>query len=126
MGLGTGLLAGKNILVTGVITEASMAFHTARLAQEQGATVVLTGFGRMSLVQRIALRLPQPAPVIELDVTDQSHLDSLAGRVGEHVGTARRGPARDRASRPPPRSAGCSCRRLGRTSRPRCTPPRIR
>jgi enoyl-[acyl-carrier protein] reductase I len=85
MGLGTGLLAGKNILVTGVITEASMAFHTARLAQEQGATVVLTGFGRMSLVQRIAQRLPQPAPVIELDITDQAHVSSLAARVGEHV-----------------------------------------
>jgi enoyl-[acyl-carrier protein] reductase I len=87
MALGTGLLAGKNIVVTGVITEASMAFHTARLAQEQGATVVLTGFGRMSLVQRIAQRLPEPAPVIELDVTDQGHLDSLAARVGEHVET---------------------------------------
>jgi enoyl-[acyl-carrier protein] reductase I len=85
MALGTGLLAGKNIVITGVITEASMAFHTARLAQEQGATVVLTGFGRMSLVQRIAQRLPQPAPVIELDVTDQGHLDSLASRVGEHL-----------------------------------------
>ncbi|GAA2002302.1 enoyl-ACP reductase FabI [Nakamurella flavida] len=83
--LGTGLLAGKNLLITGVITEASMAFHTARLAQEQGATVVLTGFGRLSLVERIAKRLPQPAPVVELDVTDQAQLSSLAARVGEHV-----------------------------------------
>jgi enoyl ACP reductase len=83
--LGTGLLSGKNLLITGVITEASMAFHTARLAQEQGATVVLTGFGRMSLVERIAKRLPQAAPVVELDVTDRSQLDSLADRVGEFV-----------------------------------------
>ena len=83
--LGTGLLAGKNLLITGVITEASMAFHTARLAQEQGATVVLTGFGRLSLVERIAKRLPEPAPVVELDVTDKSQLDSLADRVGEFV-----------------------------------------
>ena len=83
--LGTGLLAGKNLLITGVITEASMAFHTARLAQEQGANVVLTGYGRLSLVERIAKRLPAPAPVVELDVTDKSQLDSLADRVGEHV-----------------------------------------
>ena len=83
--LGTGLLSGKNLLITGVITEASMAFHTARLAQEQGATVILTGFGRLSLVERIAKRLPSAAPVVELDVTDKSQLDSLADRVGEFV-----------------------------------------
>ena len=59
----TGLLEGKNVLITGVITEASMAFHTARIAIEQGATVVLTGFGRVSLVERIAKRLPgDPCP----------------------------------------------------------------
>ena len=83
--LGSGVLAGKNLLITGVITEASMAFHTARLAQQQGATVVLTGYGRLSLVERIAQRLPQPAPVVELDVTDQSQLNSLADRVSAHV-----------------------------------------
>jgi enoyl-[acyl-carrier protein] reductase I len=83
--LGTGLLAGKKLLITGVITEASMAFHTARLAQQQGAEVVLTGYGRMSLVERIAQRLPQPAPVIELDVTDTYQLDSLADRVRPHA-----------------------------------------
>ncbi len=83
--LGSGLLAGKNLLVTGVITEASMAFHTARLAQQQGARVVLTGYGRMSLVERIARRLPEAAPVVELDVTDAAQLASLAGRVAEHA-----------------------------------------
>ena len=83
--LGSDLLAGKNLLITGIITEASMAFHTARLAQQQGATVVLTGYGRLSLVERIAKRLPAPAPVVELDVTDKAQLDSLADRVGEHV-----------------------------------------
>lgn len=83
--LGTGLLAGKNLLITGVITEASMAFHTARLAQQLGATVVLTGYGRLSLVERIAQRLPEPAPVVELDVTDSDQLASLADRVGAHV-----------------------------------------
>src|SRR5919112_963986 len=81
----SGLLAGKRLLVTGVITDQSIAFAVAKLAQENGATVVLTGFGRMSLVERIAKRLPSPPPVIELDVTNQEHLDSLASRVGEHV-----------------------------------------
>jgi meromycolic acid enoyl-[acyl-carrier protein] reductase len=81
-----GLLDGKRVLITGVITDASLAFHVARVAQEQGAQVVLTGFGRLRLVERIALRLPQPAPVVELDVSDQGQLDSLAERVTEHLG----------------------------------------
>ena len=81
----TGLLAGKRVLITGIITDASIGYHVARTAQEQGAKVVLTGYGRMSLVQRIAQRLPEPAPIVELDVTSAEHLDSLAERVGEHV-----------------------------------------
>ena len=80
-----GILAGKRILVTGVITDASIAFHVARVAQQEGATVVLTGFGRLSLVERIAKRLPSPAPVLELDVTSDEHLGSLAERVSGHV-----------------------------------------
>ena len=80
-----GLLDGKRLLVTGVITDQSIAFAVARLAQEQGAQVVLTGFGRMSLVERVAKRLPQPAPVIELDVASDEDLASLADRVREHV-----------------------------------------
>ena len=80
-----GILDGKQILVTGVLTDSSIAFHVARIAQLEGATVVLTGFGRLSLVERIAKRLPQPAPVLELDVTNSEHLASLAKRVGEHV-----------------------------------------
>ncbi|MFE0462374.1 enoyl-ACP reductase FabI [Kitasatospora sp. NPDC058965] len=80
-----GILSGKRILVTGVLTSDSIAFHVARLAQQEGAEVVLTGFGRLSLVERIAKRLPGPAPVLELDVTDQEQLDSLADRVREHV-----------------------------------------
>ncbi|GAA3570137.1 enoyl-ACP reductase FabI [Amycolatopsis ultiminotia] len=80
-----GLLEGKRLLITGVITDASLAFHAARIAQQEGAQVVLTGFGRLSLVERIAKRLPEPAPVLELDATNQEHLDSLADRVREHV-----------------------------------------
>ena len=81
-----GILDGKRLLVTGVLTESSIAFSVAKLAQEQGATVVLTGYGRLSLVERIARRLPEPPPVIELDVQNQEHLDTLADRVGEHLG----------------------------------------
>ncbi|PZS13208.1 MAG: enoyl-[acyl-carrier-protein] reductase FabI [Pseudonocardiales bacterium] len=80
-----GLLDGKRLLITGVITDASLAFGVARVAQEQGAQVVLTGFGRMSLVERVARKLPEPPPVIELDVTNDEHLGSLADRVREHV-----------------------------------------
>ncbi len=80
-----GILEGKRILVTGVLTDASIAFHVARVAQQEGATLVLTGYGRLSLVERIAKRLPSPPPVLELDVTSEDHLASLAGRVSEHL-----------------------------------------
>lgn len=82
----SGLLEGKRVLVTGVLTEASIAFSVARIAQEQGASVVLTGFGRgLSLTRRIARRLPIEAPVVELDVTDEEHLAGLADKVLKHV-----------------------------------------
>jgi enoyl ACP reductase len=81
-----GLLEGKRLLVTGVLTDASMAFHVARLAQQEGATVVLSSFGRqMRITEVIARRLPQPAPVVQLDVQDEEDLAALAGRVGEHL-----------------------------------------
>ena len=80
-----GILAGKRILVTGVLTDSSIAFHVAKVAQQEGATVVLTGYGRLSLVERIAKRLPDPPPVLELDVTDSGHLGSLAERLSGHV-----------------------------------------
>jgi meromycolic acid enoyl-[acyl-carrier-protein] reductase len=81
----SGLLDGKRLLITGVITDASIAFHAAKVAQDEGAEVVLTGFGRLSLVERIASRLPKPAPVIELDVTNAEHLEALPERVREHA-----------------------------------------
>lgn len=81
-----GILQGKRILVTGVLTDASIAFHVARLAQEEGATVILSSYGRVHrLTERIAGRLPQPAPVIQLDVTNDEDLAALADRVREHV-----------------------------------------
>ncbi len=80
-----GILAGKRILVTGVLTDSSIAFHVARVAQQEGATIVLTGYGGLSLVERIAKRLPDPPPVLELDVTDPVQLDSLARRTSGYV-----------------------------------------
>ena len=80
------LLEGKKLLITGVLMDSSIAFHVAKIAQEQGAEVVLTSFGRtMKITQTIAKRLPSTPPVVELDVTDSEHLDSLADRLGEHV-----------------------------------------
>ncbi|GAA1790891.1 enoyl-ACP reductase FabI [Luedemannella flava] len=81
----SGLLAGKRLLITGIITDQSIAFSAAKIAQDEGAEVVLTGFGRLSLVERIAKRLPKEAPVIELDVSNKEHLDGLADKVREHV-----------------------------------------
>jgi enoyl ACP reductase len=80
-----GILDGKRILVAGVLTDASISFHVARIAQQEGATVVLTAFPRLSLVERIAKRLPKPPPVLELDVTSEEQLASLADRVSQHV-----------------------------------------
>ena len=83
---GKRLLHGKKLLITGVLTDSSIAFHVAKLAQEEGAEVVLTSFGRaMRITQAIAKRLPSTPHVIELDVTVKQHLDTLADRLGEHV-----------------------------------------
>jgi meromycolic acid enoyl-[acyl-carrier-protein] reductase len=83
----SGLLDGKRLLVTGVLTDASIAFHVARLAQDQGATVVLSSFGRaFRLTQRISGRLPQPAPVVQLDVTNEEDLAALPDRVRAELG----------------------------------------
>ncbi|MGH3544503.1 MAG: enoyl-ACP reductase FabI [Mycobacteriales bacterium] len=80
-----GILAGKRLLITGVITESSIGFAVAKQAQLQGATVVITAYGRTSLVERVAKRLPHPVAVVELDVTNDEHLATLADRVREHV-----------------------------------------
>jgi meromycolic acid enoyl-[acyl-carrier-protein] reductase len=81
-----GLVDGKRLLITGVLTEASIAYAVAKLAQQEGAQVVLSGFGRgLGITTRIAKRLPEPAPVIELDVTSGEHLAALPERLGEHV-----------------------------------------
>ncbi len=81
------LLAGKRLLVTGVLTHGSIAWHTARVAQEQGAEVVLTGFGRgIRLTQRSARRLPEPPDVLELDINDQRHIDRVVAELENRWG----------------------------------------
>jgi enoyl-[acyl-carrier protein] reductase I len=82
-----GLLDGKNIVITGVLTDASLAFGVAKLAQEQGAQIVLTGAGRgLSLTRRTARKLATEPEVLELDVTVPEHLiaarEALAARWG--------------------------------------------
>ena len=77
-----GILDGKRILVAGVTMDTSIGFATARVAQEQGATVLISNFGRaLGITRRIAKRLPAETPVLELDVTDPAHLDGLDGVV---------------------------------------------
>ncbi len=81
-----GILDGKRILVAGVTIDTSIGFATAKVAQEQGATVLISNFGRaLRITRRIASRLPVEPPVLELDVTDESHLEGLAEQVREHV-----------------------------------------
>src|SRR6476620_2035015 len=81
-----GILEGKRILVAGVTLDSSIGFATAKVAQEQGATVLISNFGRaLGITKRIAKRLPTEPPVLELDVTDEDHLGRLEAAVREHV-----------------------------------------
>ncbi|GHJ38544.1 enoyl-ACP reductase FabI [Streptomyces sp. TS71-3] len=82
----SGILDGKRILITGVLMESSIAFHAAKLAQEQGAEILLTAYPRPTLTQRIAKKLPRPVKVIELDVTNDEHLGRLEEAVSEELG----------------------------------------
>ena len=81
------LLHDKKLLITGVLNRDSIAFEAARQAQEAGAEVVLTGFGRAKrLTDRAANQLPQPADVLELDVNSASDLEAVAADLGERWG----------------------------------------
>ncbi|MCU1491359.1 MAG: short-chain dehydrogenase/reductase [Acidimicrobiaceae bacterium] len=82
-----GILEGKKLLVTGVLTDDSLAFGVARLAQSEGAEIVLTGFGRgLSLTQRVARKLPEPPEVLELDVSEPTHATAVAEALAERFG----------------------------------------
>ena len=82
-----GLLDGKNIVITGVLTDASLAYGAAVLAQQEGANIVLTGAGRaLSLTQRTGRKLSQPVDVFELDVTVPEHLVNVREALAEKWG----------------------------------------
>jgi len=82
-----GLLEGKKILVTGVLTDASLAFGVARRAQQEGAEVVLSGAGRgLSLTRRTARKLPGDVDVLEIDVASPEHLAAAAETLGARWG----------------------------------------
>ena len=81
------LLDGKRLVITGVLTDDSIAWHSARIAQEEGASIVLTGFGRgMSLTERSAKRLPDPPDVVELDINDPIHMEALVADLDSRWG----------------------------------------
>jgi len=82
------LLEGKKLLITGVLTPQSIAFEAARTAQEQGAEIVLTGFGKaMALTEMTARRLPSPPDVLEMDVTDESQIQAIADEIKSRWGS---------------------------------------
>lgn len=79
-------MEGKTVLVTGVLTNHSIAFSVAELIQENGGTVILSSFGRaMSLTERASKKLPSTPPIIELDVTDTNQLDNLETELKKHT-----------------------------------------
>jgi enoyl ACP reductase len=85
--LSAGLLAGQKLLITGVITKDSIAFHAAQEAQKQGAEVLLTSFGRVRrMTERAAARLDSPVDVLELDVNNPADLEALTATLRERWG----------------------------------------
>ncbi len=81
-----GILEGKRILVAGVTLNTSIAYAVAQLAQREGATVLVSNFGRaLSLTRRVVAKLDPVPPVLEIDVTNPEHLAALPDLVREHV-----------------------------------------
>ena len=81
-----GILEGKTILVAGVTLDTSIGFQVAKIAAAEGATVVVSNFGRaMSLTRRVIKKLDPVPALLEVDVTNPEHLDGLADALREHV-----------------------------------------
>jgi enoyl ACP reductase len=81
------ILEGKRLLITGVITKDSIAFHAAEQAQREGAEVLLTSFGRVRrMTERAAAKLPEPVDVLELDVNSPADVDALVDELGARWG----------------------------------------
>ena len=91
------MLKGKRLLITGVLTKGSIAYTVAERAQQEGAEIVLTGFGRTwRMTERAAARLPEPPDILELDVNNPAELRGAGRRAARALGRRRRGPSRDR------------------------------
>jgi enoyl ACP reductase len=81
------MLAGKRIVITGVVTRGSIAYHVAERAQELGAEIVLTSFGRARrLTERAAARLPQPVDILALDVNRAEDFEALTATLSTRWG----------------------------------------
>jgi meromycolic acid enoyl-[acyl-carrier-protein] reductase len=82
------ILEGKRLVITGVITKDSIAYHAAERAQQEGAEVVLTSFGRVKrMTERAAQRLPTPVDVLELDVNKPEDLSALTDTLRDRWGS---------------------------------------
>jgi len=82
------LLEDKRLLITGVLTPQSIAFAAAQACQEQGATIVLTNFGRtVSLTEKVAKRLPDPPDVLEMDANDPEQIEAVREELARRWGT---------------------------------------
>lgn len=82
------LLEGKRLLITGVLTPQSIAFAAAKVAQEQGAEIVLTGFGKgMGLTEKSSHRLPVPADILEMDINNPAHIEAVAAELKSRWGS---------------------------------------
>ncbi|MDP9188831.1 MAG: SDR family oxidoreductase, partial [Actinomycetota bacterium] len=78
------ILAEKKILVTGVVNRHSIAYAIAERAQQQGAEVILTSFGRVRrMTERAAKRLPDEPEVLELDINSDQDLEALTDSLRE-------------------------------------------
>ena len=83
-----GLLSGKRLLITGVLTDASLAFAVARLAAAEGAEIILTGAGRgLRLTERTARKLEGSPEVLELDITRPDHVEAVREALADRWGT---------------------------------------
>src|ERR687890_2184562 len=81
------LLEGKRLLITGVLTKGSIAYSVAERAQDEGAEIVLTGFGRTRrMTERAAARLPDPPDILELDVNKQEDFEALVAELKQRWG----------------------------------------
>jgi meromycolic acid enoyl-[acyl-carrier protein] reductase len=82
------MLAGKRLLITGVLTKGSIAYTVAERAQQEGAQIVLTGFGRTRrMTERAATRLPDPPDVLELDVNNPADFEALTSDLRSRWGS---------------------------------------